>query len=81
MSQPNPILGVGLHAIGALSAASCYTPQKKTRMWAWEVYWISQATVAWLILPWVVAFLTVPAYSGILTNTPTRVMADRKSVV
>jgi len=32
--------------------------------------------VAWLILPWVVAFLTVPAYSGILTTTPTRVMAS-----
>lgn len=74
MSQPNPLLGVGLHAVGAFSAASCYTPQKKTAQWAWEVYWISQATVAWLVLPWIGALLTVPDYFQLLADSSTGVM-------
>lgn len=74
MSLGNPLLGVGLHAIGALSAASCYTPQRKTVLWAWEIYWISQATVAWLILPILVALLTVPDYFGLLADCSPVVM-------
>ena len=26
----NPLLGIALHAIGAMFAATCYTPQKKS---------------------------------------------------
>lgn len=74
MIQANPILGVGLHAVGAMSAASCYTPQKKTTRWAWEIYWISQATFAWLILPIIGALLTVPDYFVIVAACPVDVM-------
>lgn len=68
--QANPFLGVGLHAVGALSAASCYTPQKQTKLWAWEIYWITQASFAWLILPILGAFLTIPNYLEVLANCP-----------
>ena len=64
--EANPFLGVGLHAVGAFSSSSCYTPQKQTKLWAWEVYWIAQASFAWLILPVVVAFLTIPNYVEVL---------------
>lgn len=57
---PNPILGALLHAIGACSSALCYTPQKKTRAWSWQTYWLAQATVCWLLLPIGVALLTIP---------------------
>ncbi len=70
----NPFVGVGLHSIGAFSAASCYTPQKQTKLWAWEIYWITQATCAWLILPIIGAFLTFPNYLEILAACPTDVM-------
>jgi L-rhamnose-H+ transport protein len=72
--QSNPFLGAGLHSVGALSASSCYTPQKKTKRWAWEVYWISQATFAWLVLPIIGAFLTVPNYLEVLAGVPADVM-------
>jgi L-rhamnose-H+ transport protein len=68
--QANLLLGVGLHAVGAFSAASCYTPQKQTRRWSWEVYWIAQATFAWLILPILFAFLTIPHYADVLAACP-----------
>jgi L-rhamnose-H+ transport protein len=72
--QANAFLGVGLHAVGAFSSASCYTPQKQTKLWAWEIYWITQASCAWLILPIVFAFLTIPNYIEVLANCPADVM-------
>jgi len=74
--QANPFLGVGLHAVGAFSAASCYTPQKQTKVWSWEVYWISQATFAWIILPIVFAFLTIPNYLDVLRECPPEAMRN-----
>jgi len=68
--QANPILGVLLHGVGALSSSSCYTPQKKTTLWSWEIYWITQASFAWLILPIVFAFLTIPNYAEVLAVAP-----------
>ncbi|TWT67857.1 L-rhamnose/proton symporter RhaT [Crateriforma conspicua] len=70
----DPVIGAALHSIGALSSSSCYTPQKKTKLWAWESYWISQATFAWLILPIVGAFLTIPNYMDVLAASPTDAM-------
>jgi len=56
MIPANPLLGTLLHAVGALSAAVCYTPQKATRGWSWQTYWLAQASVCWLILPLGVAW-------------------------
>jgi L-rhamnose-H+ transport protein len=71
---PNPILGVLLHSVGACSAALCYTPQKKTRAWSWQTYWLAQATVCWLILPFIGAWLAVPQLGAVLSETPTPVL-------
>lgn len=60
MIPANPVLGVLLHAVGALSAAFCYTPKKATRKWSWQTYWLAQASVCWLVLPVVGAWLTIP---------------------
>ena len=68
--QSNPFLGVALHSVGAFSSSSCYTPQKQTKLWAWEVYWLTTASFAWLILPIVGAFLTIPNYIDVLAACP-----------
>lgn len=70
----NPFLGLFLHSIGAFSSSSCYTPQKQTKLWAWEVYWITTASFAWLILPIAGAFLTIPNYLDVLAACETKVM-------
>lgn len=59
MIAPNPLLGTGLHAVGGVSAASCYLPFEKTK-WSWESFWWVQAFFAWLIVPIVVGYFTVP---------------------
>lgn len=56
----NPIAGIILIALGSIGAASFYVPFKKVKLWAWESYWISQGVAAWLVAPWLFAFIFVP---------------------
>lgn len=53
-------LGLFLIALGGFAAGSFYIPFKKVRNWAWESYWIVNGLFSWIIMPWFVAFLTVP---------------------
>ncbi|MDB6095602.1 MAG: RhaT l-rhamnose-proton symport 2 [Verrucomicrobia bacterium] len=72
----SPLLGVGMHAIGAFFAATCYTPQKKVRGWSWQSYWITQATFCWLLLPLIGAYLTIPDLMAVLREAPTSAMRN-----
>ena len=76
MITPNPLLGILLHAIGAVSAAFCYTPQKGTRGWSWQTYWLAQAAICWFVLPFVGAWFTVPELAVVLREAPRSVMAQ-----
>jgi hypothetical protein len=40
MNQPDPALGVILHAIGGLASASLYLPFRGIKGWSWESYWL-----------------------------------------
>ena len=70
MITSNPIVGTGLHAIGGISAASCYMPYEKVKNWSWEVFWIVQAMFAWLIMPMIIGYFTVPDLFQVLANAP-----------
>ena len=70
---PNPIVGTGLHAVGGISAASCYMPFEKVRRWSWEVFWIVQALFAWLVMPVVVGYFTVPDLFTVLQKAPSSI--------
>jgi L-rhamnose-H+ transport protein len=66
----NPLLGVGMHAIGAFFAATCYTPQKRVRKWSWQTYWLTQAAFCWFLLPILGAMLTIPDLAAVLREAP-----------
>lgn len=70
MITPNPIIGTGLHAIGGISAASCYLPNTQTRKWSWGTFWLVQAMFAWVIVPLIIGWLTVPDFFTILVEAP-----------
>lgn len=72
----NPLLGAIILSIGGCSSALCYTPQKKTRGWSWQSYWLAQALVCWLILPWFGAWLTTPHLAAVLSEAPIRIIVD-----
>ncbi len=66
----NPVLGIFLHAFGGFAAGSFYIPFKKVKNWAWESYWIISGAFAWIIVPWGVAFMTVPGLMDVLASAP-----------
>ncbi|MBO9593182.1 MAG: rhamnose:proton symporter [Niabella sp.] len=68
--------GIFFHGVGASSAALCYTPEKKVRGWSWQTYWLAQAAVCWLILPVVVAIITVPSLGEVLREAPRTAMTQ-----
>lgn len=65
-------LGVFLHAVGGFAAGSFYIPFKRVRQWAWESYWLVGGVFSWLVMPWVIAFLTVPQLRSLLAEAPVR---------
>jgi len=68
----NPPLGVLLHTIGGLAAASFYLPFNRVRIWAWENFWIVGGIFSWLVSPWVFALWLVPNTPDILRRAPHR---------
>lgn len=66
----NLLSGILLHGVGALFASVCYTPQKATRGWSWQSYWLMQAAICWLLLPLLVAWITIPQLSQVLAEAP-----------
>lgn len=68
------LTGVMYHSVGASSAALCYTPQKKVSGWSWQTYWLAQAMVCWLLLPVIVAWITIPQLSAVLHEAPADVL-------
>lgn len=56
----DPLSGIFLIALGSIGAASFYVPFKKVKSWAWESYWISQGFFAWIVIPWIFAFIFIP---------------------
>lgn len=72
----NPLLGVVIHAVGATFAATCYTPEKRVRGWAWQTYWLIQASFCWFLLPLFVAWLTIPELEVVLREAPPEAMRN-----
>lgn len=70
LETANPALGVALHAIGGLAAASFYIPYKRVKAWSWESYWLVQGVVSWIVAPIVGAVLAIPDLWGVLSRSP-----------
>lgn len=47
----NPMIGVGLHAVGGAAHGTFYAPLKRVRGWAWESAWLVQGLAAWIVVP------------------------------
>jgi len=74
MIVANPLMGTLLHAVGAISAALCYTPQQKIKGWSWQTYWLTQAAICWFIAPLVGALITIPDFMQVLAEAPRNAM-------
>jgi L-rhamnose-H+ transport protein len=65
-----PIAGILLHAVGALAAAICFTPQHKIRGWSYESFWFWMCLSSWLLLPIIGSIIFIPNLSDVLAASP-----------
>lgn len=63
------IFGIIYHFIGGFASGSFYMPYKKVKGWSWESYWIIGGLFSWLIVPPLAAFLTIPHFWEIISQT------------
>ncbi|WP_321285576.1 L-rhamnose/proton symporter RhaT [uncultured Sunxiuqinia sp.] len=72
MVPTSPIIGPMLHAIGGVSASSCYVPFQKTKNWSWGTFWLVQGLFAWILMPILIGVITVPDFFFILKHAPSK---------
>lgn len=70
MDSANPLLGVLLHAVGGLAAASFYLPYQRVRRWSWEAYWLAGGVFSWIVAPLVFALVIAPGALAALASAP-----------
>ncbi|GAO43099.1 L-rhamnose/proton symporter RhaT [Flavihumibacter petaseus] len=63
------IFGVIYHFIGGFASGSFYIPFRKVRSWSWETYWLTGGLFSWLIMPPLMAWLTIPDFGKIISET------------
>ena len=66
----NLALGVILHWIGGLAAASFYIPYRAVRRWSWETYWLVGGFFSWIVAPSLIAAVLVPDLYGHIAQAP-----------
>jgi L-rhamnose-H+ transport protein len=66
----NPLFGVLLIAIGSMGAASFYVPINKVKEWSWENFWVFQSIMAYLLAPFLFAWIMVPDLFQIFSLVP-----------
>ncbi len=69
------ILGVIFHFIGGFASGSFYMPYKKVKGWSWESYWIVGGLFSWLVVPPLAAWLTIPNFGDIISNSSSSVLS------
>jgi L-rhamnose-H+ transport protein len=70
------ILGVIFHFLGGFASGSFYMPYKKVKGWHWESFWITGGLFSWLIVPPLAAYLTIPSFASIISQSDGAVIAS-----
>ncbi len=65
-------MGIALVVIAGAMQGTFMLPTKYTTKWKWENMWMSYSVLAYLVLPWLIAYLTVPQLGQVLHQTSTR---------
>lgn len=69
-------MGIGLHAIGGIAAATCFVPQKGLKKWSHQSFWVLMCLFSWLIVPCLSGWVTVPQLGLVIRETPVSVLIN-----
>ena len=61
----NLVIGLLIIAVGAFCQSSSYVPINKIKSWSWESYWLVQGVFAWLVFPFIGAWLSVSGIGSV----------------
>ena len=65
MGNPNAALGIALGVMAGAFLGSFALPMKKTGRWQWENTWIMYSFWALIVLPVILAYMTIPGFCGV----------------
>jgi L-rhamnose-H+ transport protein len=68
----NPFLGMLLLVLCGVAGGSFFVPFFKVKGWSWEASWLVFCVPAWVVVPWLTGWLTVPHLLDVLSHSPTR---------
>jgi L-rhamnose-H+ transport protein len=69
-------LGLGLVLLGGFLQGSFALPMKRMTSWRWENTWLIYSIAAMIVLPWAMAFATVPHLGEVLSRVRGAVIAE-----
>jgi len=70
----NYVLGLFWVFAAGVTQGAFILPMKFIRRWAWEHVWFVYSVIAFFVLPWVVAWKTVPHLGTVCSMAPTQVL-------
>ena len=73
--QASVSFGLAAVLLGGLFQGTIFLPMKFTQRWQWENTWSCFSATAYLITPWLMAFLLVPNFPHMLLGISPRVLA------
>lgn len=65
------VLGLILGLVSGVMTGSFSLPMKKTTRWSWEATWLIWSVCALLVIPWIIAFTTVPNLLSVFSDART----------
>lgn len=72
----NTGLGIGLVALGGFLNGSFALPMKRMPRWAWENTWLLYSIAGMVVLPCLLAGVTIPQWTEVFRNTPLFTLAE-----
>jgi len=73
--MPTAVAGIMLGLLAGVLNGSYALPFKRTAKWSWENTWFVWSFITLLILPWAIAFTTVPNLMSAYANAGTQAVA------
>ena len=73
MTASNPI-GAALSICAGLMLGAFALPMKKVKVWGWEHTWLIFSLIALIVMPFIMAFVTIPDLPAVWAETNPRVL-------
>ncbi len=68
-------IGLGLILIAGVAVGNCMLPMKYVRYWKWENTWLIFSLVSLVLIPWMLAAVTIPGLNSIYSGATLKELA------